>query len=134
MKHMQSPRGDRGAATAQLVVVVPLLLILALTVVQVALAWHARHIAQYAAERALAAARAKDGSATDGRAQGRRSLAQLGSRVLTSPSVTVRRTSTQATVHVKGSVMPVLPGLHLTATGTASGAVERITTPTGQRP
>ncbi|MGO4748316.1 TadE/TadG family type IV pilus assembly protein [Streptomyces sp. 2MCAF27] len=130
---MQRPRGDRGAVTAQLVVVVPLLLIVALTVVQVALAWHARHIAQYAAERALAAARVKDGSASEGRAQGRRSLAQLGGRVLTSPSVTVRRTSTQATAHVTGAVMPVLPGLHLTATGTASGAVEHITTPTGQR-
>ena len=134
MKHMHRPRGDRGAVTAQLVVVVPLLLILALTVVQVALAWHARHIAQYAAERALAAARVKDGSASEGRAQGRRSLVQLGSRVLTSPSVTVRRTSSQATADVKGSVMPVVPGLHLTATGTASGAVERITTPTGKRP
>lgn len=134
MKHMQRPRGDRGAVTAQLVVVVPMLLILALMVVQVALAWHARHIAQYATETALAAARVKDGSASDGRAQGRRSLAQLGSQVLTSPSVTVRRTSTHVTAHVKGVVMPVLPGLHLTTTGTASGAVERITTPTGQRP
>jgi hypothetical protein len=94
--------------------------------VQFALAWHARHIAQYTAERALAAARVKEGTAADGQRRGVRSLAQLGSRVLTSPSVTVRRTATRATVRVDGAVMPVLPGLHLTASGTASGAVERI--------
>jgi hypothetical protein len=42
-------RDDRGAATTQLVLVVPLVLLLTLLVVQFALAWHARHIAQYAA-------------------------------------------------------------------------------------
>ncbi|MEV8062942.1 TadE/TadG family type IV pilus assembly protein [Streptomyces antimycoticus] len=124
-------RGDRGSATTQLVIVVPALLMLALLVVQFALAWHARHIAQYAAERALAAARVQHGSAADGRGRGVRALAQLGSRVLTSPFVTVRRTSTRATVRVQGAVMPVVPGLHLTASGTASGAVERVTTPAG---
>ncbi|MER8156872.1 TadE family protein [Streptomyces sp. NPDC094472] len=124
-------RSDRGSATTQLVIVVPALLMMALLVVQFALAWHARHIAQYAAERALAAARVQHGSAADGRGRGVRALAQLGSRVLTSPSVTVRRTSTRATVRVQGAVMPVVPGLHLTASGTASGAVERVTTPAG---
>ncbi|MEV5778026.1 TadE family protein [Streptomyces antimycoticus] len=124
-------RGDRGAVTTQLVVVVPALLMLALLIVQFALAWHARHIAQYAAERALAAARVQHGSTADGHARGVRSLTQLGSRVLIAPSVTVRRTATQAVVRVQGRVMPVLPGLHLTASGTASGAVERITTPAG---
>lgn len=124
-------RSDRGSATTQLVIVVPALLMLALLVVQFALAWHARHIAQYSAERALAAARVQHGSAAGGRGRGVRALAQLGSRVLTSPSVTVRRTSTRATVRVQGVVMPVVPGLHLTASGTASGAVERVTTPAG---
>jgi Flp pilus assembly protein TadG len=132
MNHLlRALRGDRGAATTQLVLVVPALLMLALLIVQFALAWHARHISQYAAERALAAVRVKEGTAADGQARGVRSLAQLGSQVLTSPSVTVRRTATRATVRVEGTVMPVLPGLHLPASGTASGEVERITTPAG---
>ncbi|MBI0299910.1 pilus assembly protein [Streptomyces sp. PRKS01-29] len=126
--------GDRGAVTTQLVVVVPTLLVLAVLVVQFALAWHAHHIAQYAAERALAAARVQHGSTAAGQTQAVRSLSQLGSHVLASPSVTVRRTSTQATVRVQGKVVPVLPGLRLTASGAASGAVERITLPAGEHP
>jgi Flp pilus assembly protein TadG len=128
------PRGDRGAVTTQLVLVVPALLLIALLVVQFALVWHARHIAQYAAQRALAAARVEDGTAADGRTQARRSLAALGSRVLTAPSVTVERTAAQATVRVHGTVMPVVPGLTLHASGIASGPTERITTPTGGQP
>ncbi|WNF01486.1 pilus assembly protein [Streptomyces luomodiensis] len=129
---LREVHADRGAATTQLVIVVPTLLVLAILVVQFALAWHARHIAQYTAERALAAARVQHGSAAAGQTQALRSLSQLGTHVLTSPSVTVRRTSTQATVRVQGKVMPVLPGLRLTASGTASGAVERITLPAGE--
>lgn len=127
-------RGDRGSATTQLVLVVPALLLLALLIVQFALVWHARHIAQYAAERALAAARVEGGTGADGQTQARRSLAALGSRVLTAPSVTVNRTTTQTTVRVGGRVMAVVPGLSLHASGTASGPTERITTPTGDRP
>ncbi|MFE0276156.1 TadE/TadG family type IV pilus assembly protein [Streptomyces sp. NPDC058992] len=128
--------GDRGAASTQLVLVVPALLLIALLVVQFALVWHARHIAQYAAQRALAAARTKDGSAAEGQTQARRSLAALGSRVLTTPSVTAERTATQTTVRVDGTVLRVLPvpGLVLHASGTASGPTERITTPTGDQP
>ncbi|MFE3646442.1 TadE/TadG family type IV pilus assembly protein [Streptomyces sp. NPDC059152] len=131
------PRGvrdDRGAATTQLVLVVPVLLLLAMLVVQFALVWHARHIAQYAAGRALAAARTKDGTAAEGRTQARRSLAALGSRVLTIPSVTVDRTTVQTTVRVRGKVIAVVPGLSLRASGTASGPTERLTSPTGDRP
>ncbi|MDQ1024775.1 Flp pilus assembly protein TadG [Streptomyces umbrinus] len=132
----RTPRGDRGAASTQLVLVVPALLLIALLVVQFALVWHARHIAQYAAQRALAAARTQDGTAADGRTQAQRSLAALGSRVLTTPSVTAERTTTQTTVHVQGTVIRVLPvpGLALHASGNASGPTERITTPTGGQP
>ncbi|WP_431953088.1 TadE/TadG family type IV pilus assembly protein [Actinacidiphila sp. bgisy167] len=127
---------DRGSATTQLVLVLPALLLIALLTVQFALAWHARHIAQFAAERALAAARAEDGTTADGQARARRSLAALGSRVLASPTVAVERTREQTTVRVSGTVMRVLPvpGLVLHASGTASGPTERLTTPTGDRP
>ncbi|MFF2811828.1 TadE/TadG family type IV pilus assembly protein [Streptomyces sp. NPDC058000] len=126
-------RDDRGTATTQLVLVVPVLLLLAMLVVQFALVWHARHIAQFAAQRALAAARTKAGTAADGRAQAGRSLAALGGRILTAPSVTVARTATQTTVRVRGTVMAVVPGLYLHASGTVSGPTERLTTPTGAR-
>ncbi|KPI17629.1 TadE family protein [Actinobacteria bacterium OK074] len=131
-----SPRlgDDRGAVATQLVLVVPVVLLLMLLIVQFALAWHAEHIAQYAAERALAAARVKDATAADGQTQARTSVSQLGGHVLTAPSVTVRRTAARATVRVTGTVIPVVPGLRLHASGTASGAVERLTTPQGDTP
>ncbi|MEW1653944.1 TadE/TadG family type IV pilus assembly protein [Streptomyces sp. NPDC093707] len=124
-------RSDRGSATTQMVLVVPVLLLVALLVVQFALVWHARHLAQYAAQRALATARTYAGTAAGGRAQGERSLAALGSRILTRPSVTVDRTATLTAVRVRGRVMAVVPGLHLYASGTAAGPTERLTTPGG---
>ncbi|GAA2110214.1 TadE/TadG family type IV pilus assembly protein [Streptomyces synnematoformans] len=129
-------RSDRGAASTQLVLVFPALLLIALLVVQFALVWHARHIAQHAAQRGLAAARVKDGTAADGQAQARRSLAALGSRVLTDPSAKAQRTTARTTVRVQGTVIRVLPvpGLALHASGTASGPTERLTIPTGGRP
>lgn len=125
---------DRGAATTQLVLVVPALLLIALLAVQFALVWHARHIAQHVAQRGLAAARTQDSSAADGRRQAQRTLDALASRVLIVPSVTAERTPTQTAVRVEGAVMRVVPvpGLTLHATGTASGPTERITTPTGE--
>lgn len=126
--------GDRGAVTTQLVLVVPLVLLLSLLVVQFALAWHARHIAQYAAQRALAAARVEDGTAGDGQAQARHSIDTLGARILTRPTVTVDRTPARTSVRVEGSVIPVVPGMHLHVAGTASGPTERLTTPGGNRP
>ncbi|MFI2030544.1 TadE/TadG family type IV pilus assembly protein [Streptomyces buecherae] len=129
-------RADSGSASVQLVIVVPLLLLVALLAVQFALAWHARHIAQYAAQRALAAARAQDGTAADAHARARGSLDALGSRVLIAPKVVAERTTKQTTVRIEGTVMRVLPvpGLVLTASGTASGPTERVTTPTGGKP
>jgi Flp pilus assembly protein TadG len=128
-------RSDRGAASVQLVLAIPALLLIALLVVQFAVFWHARHIAQYAARRGLAMARAEDGTAADGQAQARHSLAALGGRVLTAPSVTAERTAARATVHVDGTVLRVLPvpGLVLHASGTTSGPTERITMPTRSR-
>jgi Flp pilus assembly protein TadG len=127
---------DRGAVCTELVLVVPVLLLIALLAVQFALFWHASHVAQFAAQRALAAARVEDGSTTGGQDQARRSLAALGSRVLTTPSVTVSRSATQTTVRVDGTVTRVIPvpGLVLHTSGTASGPTERITAPTGALP
>lgn len=128
------PHADRGAATTQLVLIVPALLLLALLVVQFAVAWHARHIAQYAAQRALAAARIEDGTTSDGRAQAWRSLAVLGHRILQDPSVTVDRAAVQTRVSVGGTVMSVIPGVSLHVSGTASGPTERLTSPAGGQP
>ncbi|MBA0049772.1 pilus assembly protein [Streptomyces sp. AJS327] len=128
--HCRLGRGsdrERGAATTELVVCTPLLLLVCLLVVQGALAWHAQHLAQYTAQEALAATRAHRGSPAEGEARARERLGAVAGRVLTSPRVTVRRGTAFATVKVEGEVLRAVPGLTLRAGGTASGAVERVT-------
>ncbi|MET9293082.1 TadE/TadG family type IV pilus assembly protein [Streptomyces sp. NPDC003077] len=126
-------RGDRGAGTTELVIATPLLLLLLLLVVQFALVWHAQHIAQTAASRALALTRTEGGSADAGRAQAASTLRALGRSVLLDPQVTVARTRRSATVDVRGRTQPVVPGLGLPVSAHAAGVIDRWTTPTGRR-
>ncbi|WJY53539.1 TadE/TadG family type IV pilus assembly protein [Streptomyces chengbuensis] len=134
MTHPPHRPRDEGAATTQLVLVVPAVLVLMLLTVQFALAWHAQHIAQYAAERGLAAARLQHATQAAGHEQARSSIHGLGSHVLTTPAISVHRGEKHVTVSVRGSVMPVVPGINLPATGTASGPVERLTNSDGGTP
>ncbi|WP_049575453.1 TadE/TadG family type IV pilus assembly protein [Streptomyces sp. SBT349] len=121
-------RADRGAASTQLVVLTPVLMLLLLLSVQFALAWHAQHIAQAAASRGLADARAADGTSGQGADTTRATLKATGGRVLRDPQVRADRTTTTASVDVQGSVLPVIPGLDLRVTGHAEGPVERFLT------
>lgn len=118
---------DRGAATTELVLVVPLLMLLLLCIVQFALALHAQHIAQTAASRALAAARAQDASSGAGGARAAATLRLLGGRVLKHPTVNVSRGAEMVEAHVEGEVAVVVPGLHLRVAGHVAGPRERWT-------
>lgn len=118
---------DRGAATTELVLVVPLLMLLLLCIVQFALAMHAQHIAQTAASRALAAARAQDATSAAGNARAAATLRLLGGRALNHPSVNVRRGTENVEAHVEGEVAVVVPGLRLRVAGHAAGPSERWT-------
>ncbi|RFU85202.1 pilus assembly protein [Streptomyces triticagri] len=100
---------------------------LLLCVVQFAVAAHAQHIAQSAASRALATARAEDSSAAAGAARAETTLRLLAGRVLTAPAVQVDRSGEHAVAHVEGTVMTVVPGLDLKVSGHAAGPVEKWT-------
>jgi Flp pilus assembly protein TadG len=116
---------ERGAATAELVLAVPLLLLLIMSIVQFTLWLHATHIAQAAASEALSATRVHDGSVASGQAEADQVLQQLGRGPLRNPTATVTRNLTQASVYVEGSVTAIIPFLTFTATGNAAGPVER---------
>ncbi|MFB7194090.1 TadE family protein [Streptomyces sp. NPDC056240] len=124
LPHTKRP-ADRGAASTELVLVVPLLMTLLLFIVQFALALHAQHIAQTAASRALAAARAQDSTAAAGNARAAATLRLLGGAVLKHPTVTVSRGAKSVVTHVEGEVLVVVPGLHLRVAGNAAGPTER---------
>ena len=58
-------------------------------------------------------------------------LSALGPDTLQDRGVTVRRTAQTATVEVTGTVISVVPGLHLHVSESASGPVERYVPPEG---
>lgn len=116
---------ERGAASAELVLAMPLLLLLLLVIAQFTLWLHATHVAQAAASEALATTRVVGRTAAGGQAEAERILHQLGNGPLHSPHTTVSRNVDEASVHVEGTVTVVVPFLTLTAIGDASGPVER---------
>jgi hypothetical protein len=118
-------RNDRGAASADLVLFTPLLLLVLLTVVQFVLWSHATHIAQAAASQGLAVTRAQNGTAAAGTTSARQLLDQLARGPLTGASVSVERTSETASVRITGSTRTVVPFLRLPVHAEAAGPVER---------
>lgn len=122
----QSPvRNDRGSATLQLVAVFPAFLLIVLLVVQTALVWHARNVAEAAAQEGLRQARLFDGSSTAGRAEARSFLAQTAGDLLTDTAVDVERSNQQARVEVHGRALSLLPGIRPRVDAVATGPVER---------
>jgi Flp pilus assembly protein TadG len=117
--------GDAGAVSAELTVATPLLLLLLMFVVQAAVWMHATHVAQAAATRAATTAAAYQSSAASGESRGRDTLRAIGSGVLNSPNVTVRRTATDVHVEVAGTAETVVPGIRWRVRAVVARPVER---------
>jgi Flp pilus assembly protein TadG len=124
-------RGERGSATLEITVIFPVLLLAIFGIIQGALYYHARHVAIAAASDGLTAARARTGSAEEGRRVAAAFLERAGGDdVLLESSVRVQRSGTTATVLVSGRTLSLLPGLPgWSVTQSASGPVERFTRP-----
>jgi Flp pilus assembly protein TadG len=118
-------RNQRGAASAELVVATPLLLLLVLAVVQFALWQHAVHVADAAAQEGARAARLEGGTVAAGQAKAEQMLGQLGRTTVLDPHVTVRRDAEHARVEVHGYASAVLPFLRLPVSASSDGPVER---------
>lgn len=114
---------ERGSAAAEFALVIGLVLAVSFGAVQYALDAFAKQAARAATAEALAAAEAQGGSANDARARGQDMLSQL-SGDLHAPTVTVKRTSTEARVTITGTA-PSLFGLTQRVSVTESGPVER---------
>ena len=118
-------RGDRGDATIETVIVVPVLVFLTMGIVQFGMWMHASHIADAAARDGVAAARLDGaGPAATGEAA-RDTLNRLANGLITEPTVDAQRSVERVTVRVSGTVRPVIPGVAFTVTGFADGPVER---------
>lgn len=118
-------RPDAGAATTELAIAMPLLLLIVMFIVQAGVWMHATHVAQAAATRAASAAAAYTGSAAAGRTAAAETLAALGDGVLKDPVVTVTRTATEVRVEIVGTAATVVPGIRWTARALVVRPVER---------
>lgn len=133
MKRQVQRAGDhdeRGAMSlAQVVITAPALLFLLMLIVQFGLMFHARNIAEQAAQEGAAVARRFDGTTAQGREKALQLLTSVGEGTLKNRDVTANRTADTATITVTGTVVSVVPGFSLSVSESASGPVEKYVPP-----
>lgn len=123
-------RGEAGAASvAQVVLVAPVLLLTLMLIVQFALFFHARNVAENAAQEGAAVARRYDGSDDAARRRAADYLDQVAGETLSSTQVGASRSAEVASVTVSGTVVTLVPGLRLSVSESATGPVERYVPP-----
>jgi hypothetical protein len=118
-------RPDGGYSVVEASITLPVVILLSMLVVQWALIWHGRHVAEAAAQDGLRAARGYEASAATGQQAATDYLRSVAPNLLSSPRVDVTRTPTTATVHIHARVLSVVPGGGFDVDQTASGPVER---------
>jgi Flp pilus assembly protein TadG len=118
-------RGESGATALELAIVTPALLLAIFTAIQVALWFHAREVALASAQEGARVLRSETGTEAAARDRTLDFVQQLGGRVLERPSVTASRTTTVATVEVRGTSVALVPGMRLPVQAVSSGTVER---------
>jgi len=121
------PASERGSATLEMVVMLPLLFLLLFSGLQGALHHHARSLAIAAAHEGARAAAAEHGTLQAGVAAARAYLDDVAGDSLTVGSVTGQRTFTSATITVSGTSLSVIPGWNPRVSQTSTQPVERIT-------
>lgn len=115
---------DRGYSVLEATVTVSTMFFLTMFVVQWAILWHARNVAQAAAQQGLRTARGYESSAEAGQADAANFLAQVAPNALPDATVTVDRSATSVTVKVHASVMSVIPFGDFSVDESAAGPVE----------
>ncbi|GAA4578851.1 hypothetical protein GCM10023194_02820 [Planotetraspora phitsanulokensis] len=124
---------DRGASVVELALIMPIVLVVMLVMVQFALVFHARQIADGAARVGARVARAAGTgpgagnwqAAAESQAQSR--VALVGAKVLENASVQAWQQGDQRGVTVTGDVVsavPLLPGMTFTITSRFGGPIE----------
>lgn len=121
-------RDERGSASIQMMILMPVMFLVMFTGVQAALYYHARAVAIAAAQEGAREAGGESGTRDSGVDTARDFIAQAGgSDVLTNSGVTGSRSTTSATVTVSGQSLSVIPGWKVTIRQSSSVPVERLT-------
>lgn len=117
------PRLDERGQT-ELVIVFPVAMLLVLLLLQAALWFLGRSVAQDAAQDGARAAALLGGSPAAGEQAAKADLAQLAGPMLSSTSVSATRSTGRAQVTVTGRAESLLPGFSLTVSASAAEPTE----------
>lgn len=120
---MSSRHDERGVT--ELVIVFPVAMLLILLLLQAALWFLARSVAQDAAQDGARAAALVGGSPAAGEQAAKADLAQLAGPMLSSTSVSATRSAGRAQVTVSGTAESLLPGFSLTVSASAAEPTEQ---------
>lgn len=121
-------RGDEGYSVLEASITLPIIILLLMMIVQWAIVWHTRNIANAAAQEALRSAEQYNSTSAAGRQDGETYISQVAPHVLPSGCVSVNRTAATVTVHVHCKItMSVVPFGTYWVDETVSGPVERFT-------
>ncbi len=122
------PSGQRGAASVELAVTFPVVLLLVMTLIQAALWFYARSIALGAAQEGAREGRVQPASTARAESAAAGFLDQTAQDLLSDRTVTVAGSPSSIEVTVAGTSISLLPGLSgWSVTQTAVGPVERPT-------
>jgi len=123
-------RDERGVSSlAEAVLIWPALLFAVMSIFQFGLMFYARNVAEQAAQQGAEAARAFNATSADGTAATNQFLDSVVSKTLQNRQVTATRTNDTASVTVTGTVISLVPGVHLKVSEHAEGLVERYVPP-----
>ena len=115
---------ERGSATVEAVLVIPVLMVLLLLAVQFALWAHASQVVHTAASEGDASARSYGGGSQLGEARARDVLRASQSNVL-GPAVQVTvLPGDEVTVTVRARAVSILPGIQLPVSATVAGSIQ----------
>ncbi|GAA2469263.1 TadE family protein [Terrabacter carboxydivorans] len=119
---------ERGSASIQMVLLLPVLFAVMFLGMQAALFYHARSVAIAAAHEGARASSVEDGGGGAGAAAAASFVAAAGGDdVLKDAHVSSSRTAEVATVTVSGTSLSVIPGWSLLVRQSATVPVERVT-------
>ena len=122
-------RDERGDATTETVIAVPMLILFILATMQFVLWGHAGAVAKAAAVEGARAARIDGGSSDAGRQTALDFLAQTGPTQVLNPVVTINADAERARAEVSGQVPQLIPFLTLTVRAASEGPTERFRSP-----
>ncbi len=121
---------ERGSVSLELVILLPALFAVMFLGMQAALYYHARTVAIAAAQEGARAAGAETGREADGTSAANAFVSEAGGHdVLPGATSAASRTSTTATVTVRGFSLSVIPGWTPEVEQSATVPVERLTAP-----